>query len=275
MIYLKCKSCGEYNELRSEFLTFCGQCGKKLENNYSEWKSRHPDNSFEEFQQEVGVAYNGVKTSKLTVLKQRYLKKVGRRGVLLTLILVIGLAAVAGGYFGKRVVYGMIYHKLSKAAFYKSWETVVIGRQAIEISTPMHLSVNDKPLVSETAQLVEYAKNYRNKGDDGMEVEVNMYSYRSNISNDLTAAGDATAEEMKKSGEISDLKYTSNPIMQSGINALIQQGSFAYRNAIRLSFCNLLLVSGQHRWQVAIRYREDDTIASEAAQRIIKSISIK
>jgi len=275
MIYLKCKSCGEYNELRSEFLTFCGQCSKKLENNYSEWKSKHPDNSFEEFQQEVGVTSNGVKTSILTVLKQRYLKQVGRRGVLITLILVIGLAAVAGGYFGKRVVYGMMYHKLSKAAFYKSWETVVIGRQAVEISTPMHLSVNDRPLVSETAQLVEYAKSYRNKGDDGMEVEVNMYSYRPNISNDLEGAGSAAADEMKKSGEITDLTYTSNPIIQGGVNGLIQQGTFAYRNAIRLSFYNLLMVSGQHRWQVAIRYREDDKIASEAAQRIIKSVSIK
>jgi hypothetical protein len=275
MKYLKCKSCGEHNELRSEFLTFCNQCGKKLDDNYSEWKAKHPESSFEEFQQAVGLTSNGVKINPLTVLKQRYLAKVGRRGVLLTLILVIGLAAVAGGYFGKRVVYGMMYHKLSKASFYKSWETVVIGRQAIEISTPMHLSVNDRPLISETAQLVEYAKNYRNKGDDGMEVEVNMYSYRPNISNDLTAAGEDAANEMKNSGEIADLQYTSNPVMQDGINALVQQGSFAYRNAIKLSFCNLLMVSGQHRWQVAIRYREDDAIASEAAQRIIKSVSIK
>jgi hypothetical protein len=42
-----------------------------------------------------------------------------------------------------------------------------------------------------------------------------------------------------------------------------------------LSFCNLLLVNGQHRWQVAIRYREDDTTASLTAQRIIKSIHVK
>jgi hypothetical protein len=275
MIYLKCKSCGHYNELRSEFLTFCGQCEKKLENNYSEWKNKRPESNFEDFQQEVAVETNGVKTSRLTILKQRYLKQVGRRGVLLTLILVIGVAAVAGGYFGKRVVYGMIFPKLNKASLYKSWETVVIGRQAVEISTPMHLGVNDKSLMPEIAQLVEYAKSYRNRGDDGMQVEVNMYSYRPNISNDLEIAGAAAADEMKKSGEISDLKYTSNPVMQSGVDALLQQGTFAYRNAIRLSFCNLLLVSGQHRWEIAIRYREDDTTASQAAQRIIKSIRIK
>ncbi|SEW19592.1 hypothetical protein SAMN05428988_2994 [Chitinophaga sp. YR573] len=275
MIYLKCKSCGHYNELRSEFLTFCGQCEKKLENNYSEWKNKRPESNFEDFQQEVAVETNGVKTSRLTILKQRYLKQVGRRGVLLTLILVIGVAAVAGGYFGKRVVYGMIFPKLNKASLYKSWETAVIGRQALEISTPMHLGVDDKPLIPEIAQLVEYAKSYRNRGDDGMQIEVNMYSYRPNISNDLEVAGVAAADEMKKSGEISDLKYTSSPVMQSGIDALLQQGTFAFKNAIRLSFCNLLLVSGQHRWQIAIRYREDDTTASLAAQRIIKSIRIK
>ncbi|GAA3942207.1 hypothetical protein GO495_08570 [Chitinophaga oryziterrae] len=275
MIYLKCKSCGHYNELRSEFLTFCGQCEKKLENNYSEWKNKRPESNFEDFQQEVAVETNGVKTSRLTILKQRYLKQVGRRGVLLTLILVIGVAAVAGGYFGKRVVYGMIFPKLNKASLYKSWETAVIGRQALEISTPMHLGVNDKPLIPEIAQLVEYAKSYRNRGDDGMQIEVNMYSYRPNISNDLEVAGVAAADEMKKSGEISDLKYTSNPVMQSGVDALLQQGTFAFKNAIRLSFCNLLLVSGQHRWEITIRYREDDTTASLAAQRIIKSIRIK
>jgi hypothetical protein len=275
MIYLKCKSCGHYNELRSEFLTFCGQCEKKLENNYSEWKNKRPESNFEDFQQEVAVETNGVKTSRLTILKQRYLKQVGRRGVLLTLILVIGVAAVAGGYFGKRVVYGMIFPKLNKASLYKSWETAVIGRQALEISTPMHLGVNDKELIPEIAQLVEYAKSYRNRGDDGMQIEVNMYSYRPNISNDLEIAGVAAADEMKKSGEISDLKYTSNPVMQSGVDALLQQGTFTFKNAIRLSFCNLLLVSGQHRWQIAIRYREDDTTASLAAQRIIKSIRIK
>jgi hypothetical protein len=169
----------------------------------------------------------------------------------------------------------MIFPKLNKASLYKSWETAVIGRQALEISTPVHLGVNDKPLIPEIAQLVEYAKSYRNRGDDGMQIEVNMYSYRPNISNDLEVAGVAAAEEMKQSGEISDLKYTSNPVMQSGVDALLQQGTFAFKNAIRLSFCNLLLVSGQHRWQIAIRYREDDTTASLAAQRIIKSIRIK
>ena len=275
MIYLKCKSCGHFNELRSEFLTFCGQCGKKLDDNYSEWKNKHPEGNFDSFQEEVAVEVVPPKPNPFKVLQQRYLKQVGRRGMLLTMILVVGMAAVAGSYFGKRVVFGMIYPKLDKSSLYKTWETAVIGRQALEISTPMHLGVNDKPLEPEVAQLVEYAKSYRNRAEEGMQIEVNMYSYRPNISNNLQVAGTAAADELKKTAEISDLVYTSNPLMQSGINALLQEGSYAYRNAIKLSFCNLLLVSGQHRWEIAIRYRADDTTASTAAQRIIKSIRIK
>lgn len=275
MIYLKCKSCGHYNELKSEFLTFCAECGKKLPANYAEWKLKRPEGSFEDFQKEKGIKPRKARTNPVGELQQRYLKWAGRRGAIITVILVIGLAAVAGGYIGKRVVFNLIYPKINKAWLYSSWETAKIGRQTIEISTPMHLGVNDKPLAPEVAQFVEYAKSYRNRVEEGMQVEVNMYSFRPNVSNDLEIAGAATASEMKKNEEISELKYTTDTVMQSGMNALLQEGSFNYKSGIRLSFCNLLLVNGQHRWEVVIRYREDDTTASATAHRIIKSIHVK
>jgi hypothetical protein len=275
MTYLKCKSCGHYNELKSEFLTFCAECGKKLPVNYAEWKLKHPEGSFEQFQQEKGVRPKKERANHLGLLQQRYLAWAGRRGVIITIILVIGLAAVAGGYIGKRVVFSLIYPKINKAWLYSSWETAKIGRQTIEISTPMHLGVNDKPLAPEIAQFVEYAKSYRNRVQEGMQVEVNMYSYRQNVSNDLEVAGAASATEMKKNEEISDLKYTTDTLTQSGMSALLQEGSFTYKSGIRLSFSNLLMVSGQHRWEVAIRYREDDTTALATAHRIIKSIHVK
>lgn len=51
MHYLKCNSCGHLNELKSEYMTFCTSCNKKLENNYSDWKIRNSDQSFDEFKQ--------------------------------------------------------------------------------------------------------------------------------------------------------------------------------------------------------------------------------
>lgn len=275
MIYLKCKSCGHHNELKSEFLTFCAECGKKLPVNYAEWKQKYPEGTFEEFQKDKGVKSREPRANPISLLQQRYLGWVGRRGAIITLVLVIGLATVAGGYIGKRVVFNMMYPKINKSWLYSSWETAKIGRQIIEISTPMHLGVNDKPLAPEIAQFVEYAKSYRNRTDEGMQVEVNMFSYRPNVSNDLEVAGAAAANQMKKDDEISELKYNTDTVQQSGKTGLLQEGSFTYKSGIRLAFSNLLLVEGQHRWEVAIRYREDDTTALAAAHRIIKSIHVK
>jgi hypothetical protein len=59
------------------------------------------------------------------------------------------------------------------------------------------------------------------------------------------------------------------------MDALLLEGNLSYKGALRLSFYDLLLTQGQHRWEVSIRYREDDKNAATAALRIIKSIHIK
>jgi hypothetical protein len=51
MHYLKCTNCGHFNELKTEYLTFCKQCNKVLKNNFTDWKKDNPEKSFEEFKQ--------------------------------------------------------------------------------------------------------------------------------------------------------------------------------------------------------------------------------
>lgn len=275
MTYLKCKNCGHYNELRSEFLTFCGHCGRKLPNNYADWKTKRPESDFEEFQRVIAVPYNVDPPGRLTAMWQGYLAWAGKRGMIMSLVLIIAVAAVAGGYFGKQVVVDMIFPKMKKSSLYIPWETVNIGRQALQISTPMHLGVSDKPLAPALTSLVEYAKSYHSRSNDGMQVEVNMYSYRPDIDNNLDMAASASVSAMQQTGEISDLHYTANQVEENGLSGMLQQGDFSYKNAVKLAFRNLLMVEGQHRWEVTIRYRADDVYAAEAAQRILKSIRIQ
>lgn len=51
MYYLKCKSCGHLNEVKSEYLIFCSNCNKKLENNYSDWIKRNSEKTFDDWKQ--------------------------------------------------------------------------------------------------------------------------------------------------------------------------------------------------------------------------------
>jgi hypothetical protein len=53
MVYLKCSRCGHYNEVRSEYITFCTRCNKKIEDNFPDWKKKNPDKSFDEFKKTV------------------------------------------------------------------------------------------------------------------------------------------------------------------------------------------------------------------------------
>jgi hypothetical protein len=51
--FLKCNNCGHFNEVKTEYLTFCSGCSKKLDNNYSDWLRRNSDKSFDDFKQMV------------------------------------------------------------------------------------------------------------------------------------------------------------------------------------------------------------------------------
>lgn len=61
MYYLKCKHCNHLNEVKSEYLVVCGLCNRKLEDNYKDWKVKHPEKSFEDFQREVCLTEEQVK----------------------------------------------------------------------------------------------------------------------------------------------------------------------------------------------------------------------
>lgn len=56
MPFLKCNHCGQFNEVKTEYLTFCVSCGKKLDNNFKNWQTRNPDKTFDDFKQQVCVS---------------------------------------------------------------------------------------------------------------------------------------------------------------------------------------------------------------------------
>jgi hypothetical protein len=58
MNYLICGKCGHFNEVKSEYLIFCESCNKKLENNYSDWKKRNSDKTFDDFKEIICTTEN-------------------------------------------------------------------------------------------------------------------------------------------------------------------------------------------------------------------------
>jgi hypothetical protein len=70
MHYLKCSNCGHFNELKTEYLTFCKNCNKVLKNNFTDWKKDNPNNTFEDFKQLICTT-NPVEHSKVDFNKKK------------------------------------------------------------------------------------------------------------------------------------------------------------------------------------------------------------
>lgn len=274
MKYLLCDSCGHANALKSEYLTFCDDCGKKLPNNFSEWRKLHPMASFPEYRQAVGIFIKEKKPNTAAAWVKRQLQPTNRGKVILFFSLVFVLLATAGTLFGKRAVFTLLYAKVPKSSLYSSWQTVTIGRQALEISTPVKLWVHDQPLDTETAKAIEYSKSYRNEDGGGIQITVNMYSYWNNVSNTLESAMEESHNAIQK-GEVADMSCKSVPVLISGMPGKLEEGNYLYKGAIRLAFRNLVMVRGNSRWEILISCRDDDPVGQQVAQRVLKSVKIK
>ncbi|MGN7822861.1 hypothetical protein ACTJJB_22265 [Chitinophaga sp. 22536] len=274
MKYLLCGSCSHANPLKSEYLTFCDQCGKKLPDTFADWRKIHPMGSFAEYQQTVGISIKEKKPNRTSSWFKRQLQPANKGKVIVFFSLVFVLLATAGTLFGKRAVFTLLYAKVPKSYLYSSWQTATIGRQALEISTPVKLWIHDQPLPPEIAQVTEYAKSYRNEDGGGIRITVNMYSYFGNVANTLENAKEDSRQAMAQD-DLSDIHAKSIPVLVSGIQGQLEEGNYLYKGGIRLAFQNLVVVKGANRWEIQIHYRDDDPIGPQVAQRVLKSVKIK
>lgn len=275
MKYLKCDHCGHPSPLKSEYLTFCEGCGKKLSQHYTAWVQSRPGATFEDFHEQVAIRIVPPKPTRWQRWRSRQQQPSGRRKLLIFFSLILILLATAGTLFGKRAVYTIFYPKVDKSVLYAQWHHVTIGRQQLEISTPAKLWVDDQPPAVGEAGLIEYSKSYRNGHNQGIQVNVAMNSYMPAAPNTLETAAGRAMSVLQNDPDISAIQSRQCAVLLAGMPGQLQEGSYLYKEGIRLGFMNLLLVRGPHRWEVNIRYREDDPTGEQVARRILKSVKIK
>lgn len=275
MKYLRCDNCGQPTPLKSEYLTFCDTCGKKLENTFADWRDQHPMATFGEYIREVGISITPEKSNPVKAWLQRQLQPANKGKLLLFFSVFLVLIAVTGTLFGKKAVISLFYKKVPSSYLYSSWQTATIGRQALEISSPVKLWIHDQPLDAEAKKSIEYAKSYTTEDDGGLSITVNMYSYQANVANTLDDAIAASHLTMQMKEIASDFNCESTPVLISGIQGVLEEGNYLYKGALRLSFCNLIMIKGNNRWQILINFRDDDQIGHQVAQRVLKSVKIK
>ncbi|PUZ30492.1 hypothetical protein GA0116948_101539 [Chitinophaga costaii] len=283
MNYQKCDSCKNYNLLTSEYLVFCNHCGKKLNNNFSDWQVRHPYQDFSQFIQQVAISSEQIEKSKSPFLRcKQKLEDIwmgNRRQLVMVSVFILLLVAITGTIFGKRMAYNIFYPKVPKAWRYTAWQENTIGRQAITISTPVKLSVHDIRLLPELRESVTYSKNYSNENNrEGIDIALHLYSFKTSVINSQDAIVNSPADPLgllKHSPGVSNLTVRIQRVAQADIPGYLEEGTYRFNGAITLAYRHLVLIREQDMWQVNLVFRADDELASVVADRVLRSIKIK
>ncbi|WP_111590165.1 hypothetical protein [Chitinophaga dinghuensis] len=275
MKHLLCTSCKHPNPVKSEYQTFCEGCGKKLPNTFADWRQLHPMASFEEFRETVGITIKSPRKNRFTAWMREQTLPQNRAKVIIFFTLLFVCIATAGTLFGKKAVYSLLYPKAPKSVLYANWTTATIGRQPMTISTPLKLWVHDQPLQPDEAGKVTYAKSYRNEDGGGVQIAVSLITYSDSIGNTLDRALAISRNELKENKQLAEIQSSPVPVLISGLQGSLEEGTYLYQGAIRLGFSDLVIVRGKSRWQIHINYRDDDPNGQEVARRVLKSVKIK
>ncbi|MBL0340286.1 MAG: hypothetical protein IPP71_04785 [Bacteroidetes bacterium] len=131
--FIKCTNCNHLNSFKTEFVTFCDQCGKKLKNNFQEWIKNNPGKTIKDFKKEICVTDNGHSAVKIPLKRNRYRIFVP----LLIGVLVLFLVWINFAPIDLKAIY--LPSKTPTAILKDNWNRSTYGKYGIAISAPEKL----------------------------------------------------------------------------------------------------------------------------------------
>jgi len=163
MYYLKCSQCGKLNQVKSEYLTFCSGCSKKLNNSFAEWKKVNQDKSFDDYKNELCILDPEIDNS----LIQKQPKSKNAKYIIVSIIAFAIFYLI--GHFGSEAIIKIIKsEKTSEEVLMNSWIKETYGSFGLAVETPVKLKKDDIPLPDNIKQMIEVIDVYSNMSDKGL-----------------------------------------------------------------------------------------------------------
>ena len=269
MYSLKCNHCGHANALKSEYVTFCASCSKKMANNYSDWKLRNPAGDFASYCEAVGVTVNEAAGGKPVKKKRFYWD---RRKV------VIGVAAILvssiAGLLVERSV-KMFGGKVPEEWMTREWKPFRTPRGIAEFLIPIELKPFTLTFPPEAAQFLAWAESCQSDSSMPIQVLASELEYRPEVQVSLQGGADGGINAARNKPGISDFDYEEVDVEISGQKAIRQSGKYRVRLFQRCFFRSIYILKEQHLVQVVVIYAAKDAVAEKVAERIINSVKLK
>lgn len=273
--YLHCNNCGHPNEMKSEYVVFCTSCGQKLENNFTQWQRRNPGATFEDYKNNVCFTENQL-PPKLPAKKSRSLKSRPLKEKILIVAITTIFAAV-GYWLGSSAVTAIRNSKKTdEKVLSEQWIKKTYGSYGLNIETPWELKSSPPPSLPENLKrMLEKIESFESKNDDQFKIGIISSKYNpAEISQlNLQGAADGAINEVRNMPGVTNFTYSEDTYSVSNLPGFIQRGTYS-QNGFKIGFINIGVIKDFNFWQVMVFRRENDIVAQEAAERIIRSIQI-
>lgn len=269
MHYLKCSNCDHLNEVKGEYLTFCANCVKQLDNSFAEWKKDNPKKTFEEYKQSVCIAIDA-QTPEVSDNK----KKGKGKSFWIFFTATLLVFYLLGNLASEKIVHFLNNQFTSEAIFDQEWVKESYGQFGLSVETPVKMTRENLPLPSNVKQVIDQMDTYK-YDKKGFKILINSIKYNASVGQtNLLGAANGSVNEMRNQEGVSHFDYSQEQISKKQLPGFKQQGTYQH-NGVDVEFINVGYSKDLNLWQVLAVYQKSDSIGRTAAQRVINSIEIK
>lgn len=264
MYYLKCGHCAEYSALKSEYITFCDHCGKKLPVSYADWRAGNPDGDFETFRAAHGITAADYQA----IMKKRYRQgfDLRKKTALITGLVVLLAFSALGAWYGPSLVKMLREPAVSPALLEATnWRT--FRGNVLQLQTPLSLS----PVTAKEAANMRIKVFKGGSRTEGLIIQMQEAVYLSDADIELEPVADEIAESLSNLPNISRFTMKEQLLDVSGRKAVWQHGTYIYQQTAEMEFNSLVMVQGGTRVQVLITHRGNDETGREVAEKVVRS----
>jgi hypothetical protein len=264
MYYLKCPNCGFLNPFRTEFLTFCGSCGKKLHPNYPDWIRDHPGKTIREFRDQY-CTQTGLPAN-TSAPRRRDLRILLWTGAGLAVFLILFLVSGRSGF-------RIFPDETPQSVISGNWVKFTYGKYGLSVETPERLTKRNVVPTASHEQYIFDMESFSYDSERGFGVVISSIVYREGTRVNLQGAANEAVNELFRQPGISQVEFTQSPISYNDVRGMLLEGTYYERDVFSRFEC-AVYVRKSNLWQVFVTYRANDHNGKKAAERVMGSIEI-
>lgn len=274
--FLLCNHCNHLNEIKSEYMVMCLSCGKKMDNNFTEWRRRNPGATFEDYLRTATMAENQLPPEppkKQGGFQSKSLKNK------IWIVAVAVLSANIGGWIAKTAFHAARSSlKTDTEILERQWVEKSYGEEdRITLATPWELDKSSLITIpDEVTQIIQKFESFESPDNKNeyLKVGLNIARYIAEVGQlDLQGAADGTMSGIKNQPGVTDFSYDEQPYSVNSTPGYIQKGFYS-SDGFDFEFTSIGLFRELAYWQIIVVNKKGDETAQKASRQIIKSISI-